>query len=180
MAFRLRIPGPATAPLYRRIDRGLRDAIEGGSLRPGDRLPSVADFAKDLKVNKLTVLKAFRALEHDGLLSSHVGRGTFVAGGEGAASQDAPARPNGTGAPDVAGALRRLRDGYAKGLRDLLSVERRPGSINLTGGVPSPDSVPDGLLERLAHQALANNPRRLYAYGGPRASSNCARRSPAR
>ena len=166
MAFRLRIPGPETDPIYRRIDRGLRDAIEAGKLKPGDRLPSVVDFAKDLKVNKLTVLKAFRALEQDGLLSSHVGRGTFVAGGEGAASQDAPATspPH---APDVARALRRLRDGYARGLRDLLSVERRPGSINLTGGVPSPDSIPDGLLERLAHQALATNPRRLYAYGGP-------------
>jgi DNA-binding transcriptional MocR family regulator len=48
-----------------------------------------------------------------------------------------------------------------------MSVERRPGTIDLSGGVPSPDTVAEGLLERLARQVARRDPRRLYAYGGP-------------
>src|SRR5262245_47646960 len=100
MVTRLRLSGPPTAPLYQRIDRGVRDAIEQGQLRPGDRLPSVAELAKSLKVARLTVVKAFQALEKEGLLSSEVGRGTFVAGGP---ARDGAAPADGRdGKPDVA------------------------------------------------------------------------------
>jgi DNA-binding GntR family transcriptional regulator len=68
VGIQLRLAGPAAAPLYQRVDRGVRDAIEAGTLKPGDRLPSVAELAKDLKVARLTVLKAFQALEREGLL----------------------------------------------------------------------------------------------------------------
>src|SRR5262245_24588920 len=109
MSTRLRLAGPATAPLWRRIDRAVRDAVEQGRLKPGDRLPSVADLAGDLKVARLTVLKAFRGLEKEGLLSTEVGRGTFVSGG---VAGGAP-RGASDARPDVAAALRRLREGYA-------------------------------------------------------------------
>ncbi len=59
-----------------------------------------------------------------------------------------------------------MREGYAKSLRDLVRLERKPGTIDLVGGVPSPDSVPEGLLERLTREVLAKDPRRLYGYGG--------------
>jgi DNA-binding transcriptional MocR family regulator len=161
MVLRLRLAGPSDRPLYRRIEDALRATIERGEARPGDRLPSVADLARDLEVNKLTVLKAFRALEAEGLLTSHVGRGTFV-GRAPAAAEPAPSREPASGR-----ALRRVREGYARDLRDLLGAERLPGTIDLTGGVPSPESVPAGLLERLTTQVLARDPRRLYAYGPP-------------
>lgn len=168
MPFRLRPAGPASAPLYQRIERGVRDAIEAGRLRPGDRLPSVADLARDLKVARLTVLKAFHGLEREGLVTSHVGRGTFVAGGaapEAGGDADADAAPP---APNPsARALRRVREGYARDLDSLLRVPRPPGTIDLSGGVPSPESVPDGLLARLLAAATAKDPQRLYGYGGP-------------
>jgi len=186
MSRRLKLAGPVSAPLYQRIHRGVREAIEAGTLRPGDRLPSVADLAKEWKVARLTVLKAFQGLERDGLLTSEVGRGTFVTGGPssirsgratasrgsaGAAATAASAA--GEPKPDVARALRRLREGYAKGLAEMMRVARPPGTIDLSGGVPSPDSVPDGMLERLLSRALAevgdgvDGVRRLYGYGGP-------------
>lgn len=163
VAIHLRLAGPAAAPLYQRVDRGVRDAIEAGTLKPGDRLPSVAELAKDLKVARLTVLKAFQALEREGLLSTEVGRGTFVAGGarRGPVAAVPEARPN------VSRALRALREGYARGLQEMMRVARPPGTLELGGGVPSLDSVPDGTLERLTRDALARDPRRLYAYPGP-------------
>jgi DNA-binding transcriptional MocR family regulator len=47
-------------------------------LNPGERLPSTRNLASKLGINRMTVEAAFRQLEADGLVSSHVGRGTFV------------------------------------------------------------------------------------------------------
>lgn len=163
----LRLPKADGTPLWRRLDAAIREGIETGRYKPGDRLPSVADLARDLKISRLTVLKAFRGLEEEGLLSSQVGRGTFVSGGPAPSpAPDAPV-PSADAKPEVARALRRLREGWARGLRELMGVERRPGTIDLSGGVPSPDTVPEGLLERLSRDVVRKDARRLYAYPGP-------------
>ncbi|MBI3268069.1 MAG: PLP-dependent aminotransferase family protein [Planctomycetes bacterium] len=162
-------------PLYRQLESWMRRAIEDGKLRPGERIPSVTELAGELGVNKVTVLRSFRELERDGLLSSHVGRGTFVANGSprvasgaGAATATATnAAAGGSGARgDVARSIRRLRESYSRGLRELLSTQTRPGAINLSAGVPCAATIPDGTLERLAKKAMARHPERLYGYGG--------------
>jgi len=161
MSWTLKLKQDGAAPLYRRIEQAIRTGVTEGKLKPGDRVPSVVDIAEDLGVNKLTVLKAFQRLEKAGLLRSEVGRGTFVA------SDNASPAGGSDPRPEVVRSIRRLREGYSRGLRELLSVERRPGTINLSGGVPSPDTIPDGLLERLSQEVVRKDPRRLYEYGGP-------------
>jgi DNA-binding transcriptional MocR family regulator len=164
MSWRLRF-GARTGdgPLYRRIDAAVREGIRDGKLRPGDRLPSAAALSKDCGVSKLTVLKGLKALEREGWLTSHVGRGTFVADGT-APRHAAPAVAEPAARPDAARAVRRMREGYARGIRDLMRVERPAGTIDLSGGVPSPDTVPERLLEKLARKAVRDDPRRLYEY----------------
>ena len=44
----------------------------------GDQLPTVRDVVEQLVINSNTVLKAYRELEHEGLVSSRPGQGTFV------------------------------------------------------------------------------------------------------
>ncbi len=162
MAFKLKLKPDGSSPLYRRIEKTVRGAIETGELKAGDRLPSAVDVAKDLGINKLTAVKAFQQLEKAGLVRSEVGRGTFVAS---AGESALPAAPEPR--PDLTRSVRRLREGFARGLRELMAVERPPGTINLSGGVPSPGTIPDGLLEKLTQETLATNPRRLYEYSGP-------------
>src|SRR5690348_8028031 len=65
-------------PIYLQIKESVRSLITQGTLRPGDRLPSTRQLAGKLGVNRMTVEAAFSQLEADGLISSHVGRGTFV------------------------------------------------------------------------------------------------------
>ena len=163
MNWKLRLRAGDKTPIYQQIETAIRAAIEAGQLKSGDRIPSVVDLADKLGVNKLTVVKAFQKLEKSGLLRLEVGRGTFVAGGENGLGTLPGPEPK----PEVTRSIRRLREGYARGLRELMAVERRPDTINLSGGVPSPATVPDGLLQRLCAQVLANNPRRLYEYSGP-------------
>ncbi|MGW7277922.1 GntR family transcriptional regulator [Streptomyces sp. NPDC054844] len=63
---------------YQQLVQQVRHALRLGLLNEGDRLPTVKDVAKQMAVNPNTVLKAYRALEHDGLVAARPGVGTFV------------------------------------------------------------------------------------------------------
>jgi GntR family transcriptional regulator len=63
---------------YQQIVQQVRNALRLGMLREGDRLPTVKDVVAQLAINPNTVLKAYRELEHDGLVSAKPGVGTFV------------------------------------------------------------------------------------------------------
>ena len=65
-------------PPYLQVVRQVRDGLRLGLLRAGDRLPTVKDLAGRIAVNQNTVLKAYRELDHDGLITSRPGIGTFI------------------------------------------------------------------------------------------------------
>jgi GntR family transcriptional regulator len=68
------------APLYRRLQDALRDAIEARRLRPQQALPPERDLADEFAVSRITVRKAIDGLVEEGLLHRRQGAGTFVAG----------------------------------------------------------------------------------------------------
>ena len=65
---------------YMQIVQQVRHALRLGLLRKGDQLPTVKEVVASLAINPNTVLKAYRELEHAGLLSARPGLGTFVTG----------------------------------------------------------------------------------------------------
>jgi len=67
------------APLYRQLQRVLREAIQGRVLAPEDALPAERELAEDLGVSRITVRKALDGLVAEGLLTRRHGAGTFVA-----------------------------------------------------------------------------------------------------
>src|SRR3954468_2493750 len=69
--------GSGVSP-YLQIVRQVRHALRLGLLREGDQLPTVKDVVAQLAINPNTVLKAYRELEHDGLVAARPGVGTFV------------------------------------------------------------------------------------------------------
>jgi GntR family transcriptional regulator, transcriptional repressor for pyruvate dehydrogenase complex len=60
------------------VVRQLRDLMERGVLRPGDRLPPERQLAVRFGVSRATVRQALSALQSAGLVESLVGRGTFA------------------------------------------------------------------------------------------------------
>src|SRR2546429_5614184 len=56
----------------------VRQAMRLGLLAEGDQLPTVKDVVARVAINPNTVLKAYRELEHEGLVSPRPGLGTFV------------------------------------------------------------------------------------------------------
>lgn len=66
-------------PKYLKLIESIRTQIASGELRPGMRLPSVAEFQAAHRVSQSTVDKAHALLEQEGLIVREQGRGTFVA-----------------------------------------------------------------------------------------------------
>lgn len=65
-------------PLYYQVELRLREAIESGKYRSGERLPTEKILQDTFGVSRVTVRTALRRLEEDGMISTQRGRGTFV------------------------------------------------------------------------------------------------------
>lgn len=65
-------------PLYSQIETQLRSLIIGGSITEGTLLPSIREFAGELKCSVITVRRVYQDLENEGLLRTRQGTGTFV------------------------------------------------------------------------------------------------------
>jgi GntR family transcriptional regulator len=63
---------------YQQIVRQVRQALRLAILREGDQLPTVKEVVERLAINPNTVLKAYKELEHAGLVAPRPGVGTFV------------------------------------------------------------------------------------------------------
>src|SRR6186713_3561897 len=69
-------------PIYLQLMEQVKHAIETGALRPGEQLPGIRPLAEELVMNPNTVAKAYREMEHAGLIELRHGAGAFVAGGQ--------------------------------------------------------------------------------------------------
>lgn len=65
---------------YLQLVHQVRQALRLGLLHEGDQLPTVKSVAGAVAINPNTVLKAYRELEYQGLVSARPGLGTFVTG----------------------------------------------------------------------------------------------------
>lgn len=76
MIFRL---NPATGvPLYLQLMEQIRHGIETGALKAGDQLPTIRKLAEDLVMNPNTVVRAYRELQHEGIIELRHGSGAYV------------------------------------------------------------------------------------------------------
>src|SRR5215468_1536694 len=74
--FRLNIA--SGVPLYVQLMEQVKHAVEIGALRPGDQLPTIRSLAQELVMNSNTVVRAYRELEHEGILELRHGLGAFI------------------------------------------------------------------------------------------------------
>ena len=65
-------------PKYQRIVLDLRKSITLGEYKEGERLPSEADLVGRFTTSRLTVQRALKELQHQGLIERRAGSGTFV------------------------------------------------------------------------------------------------------
>jgi len=63
---------------YMQLIQQVRQAMRLGLLAEGDQLPTVKEVVSKVAINPNTVLKAYRELEYEGLVSARQGVGTFI------------------------------------------------------------------------------------------------------
>jgi 2-aminoadipate transaminase len=78
MVIQPKLDESADSALYRQLAEYFKSAIISGALAHGERLPATRELAGQLGLNRTTVSAAYDLLETEGLISGHVGRGSFV------------------------------------------------------------------------------------------------------
>jgi GntR family transcriptional regulator / MocR family aminotransferase len=111
----LSVDRSAGQALRGQLEDQLRDAIRGGRLQSGERLPSTRTLARELGLSRGLVQDCYAQLLAEGYLTAHGGSATRVAPFAGTQAAPAPARP--------AAAPRLLAD-FQAGLPDLASFPR--------------------------------------------------------
>jgi GntR family transcriptional regulator len=125
-------PNPSSGvPIYLQLMEQVKHGIETGALRPGEQLPGMRPLAEELVINPNTVAKAYRELEHEGVIELRHGAGAFVSRNAGARKLTDKLR---AGQAMVAAAVEQLR---ARGVTDeeiRRMFEAELAGLSRTGG----------------------------------------------
>jgi len=148
----------------RSLTQQLVDAVAGGidagELAPGEKLPPTRELAELAGVNHLTAVRAYRRLRELGLVTAHVGRGTFV---RNVASVPVERVPD-----SIAWQRYALPDREPDyGDRVLAEMHRQATSeelIPLSVGYPSASLFPTDAIRAAVDAELAEQPERALQY----------------
>ncbi len=125
-------PNPSSGvPIYLQLMEQVKHSIETGALRPGEQLPGMRPLAEELVINPNTVAKAYRELEHEGVIELRHGAGAFVSANARTKKLTDKMR---AGQTIVSAAVKQLR---ARGVTDeeiRRLVEAELAGVNKTGG----------------------------------------------
>jgi 2-aminoadipate transaminase len=158
------IGAASDVPVYRQIVDGIRAALLDGRLKPGERLPATRDLARQLGVNRNTVVAAYDALAAEGLVASHTGRGTFaVSPTDPTAGSDVPAL-----LPGDAWLTSFSRAVEGPGVGGLLSVYRVAMSsdgISFAGSYPAAELMPVEPFRQALDAVLRRGGAEILSYG---------------
>src|SRR5579859_2859498 len=141
----LRLDRSASEPLRAQLESSLREAIRGGRLRAGERLPSSRELARELGVSRGMVQDCYGQLLAEGYLTSRTGSATRVADISGQSAVLVPPSPG------------RQR-------------QERPLIADFEPGVPDLSSFPRTDWARAVKQACTQATSADLGYGDPRGS----------
>jgi GntR family transcriptional regulator len=119
-------------PIYLQLVEQVKHAVETGAMRPGEQLPAIRSVAESLVINPNTVAKAYRELEHEGIVELRQGTGAFIAN-RGRARGTAPATVR-AAQRLVADTIERLRDNGLTNEEIRRLVEGELAGVHHAGG----------------------------------------------
>lgn len=145
-------------PLYEEVAGKIDYLIEQGTLRPGDRVPSIRSLSKQLQVSINTVKEAYNLLEDRCLLEARPQSGYYVR----ARLPELPAEPV-VDKPTFDLADVSLGDVYRHVMRDLLDHDL----LQLGVAVPNPELLPVDKLNRMLARETRRFPKQAVSYELP-------------
>lgn len=154
-------------PAYRQLYERIREAILGGQLKPGARLPASRQMAAEAGVSRNTVLAAFEQLHAEGYLEARRGSGTYVARvlPEEMLTADQAIRADVAGAPTPGGLSRRgcaIAESARMPLPAVTGVPARVTAFQI--GLPALDEFPVEVWTRAYAACMRRSARELMRY----------------
>ena len=136
--------------LYEEVADRIGGMIEKGTYRPGERIPSIRDLSRQMRVSINTVMQAYAHLENVGMVEARPQSGYYVR----SRLLEPEARPaNKKATEDLAPNPVTLGDIPFQVMRNISNISFIP----LGGGIPNPDLLPIDKLNRM----LATESRRF-------------------
>ena len=164
---RIPIDRQSEVPIYRQIEKFLREGILSGRLAPDTRLPATRKLAQDLGVNRITVGNAYAELEADGLISSQVGSGTYVLPPW--QIQPAPEAESALPWPLWQQDLQTRGDTSKRDqLLKVLNKSQHPDPISFAGGVSDPQRFPVDEFRKVIQNVMRRDGITALEYGDVR------------
>jgi DNA-binding transcriptional MocR family regulator len=162
----LQIDQESAVPVYRQIADGVRSAALDGRLQPGHRLPPTRDLARQLGVNRQTVVAAYEHLAAEGWVHSQTGKGTFLVDPRGAEARG----PDPVRAPDASdgwlSSFSRAVDGpNVGGLLSIYQTITAAEGISFAGSYPARELMPVEAFGRAMDATLREAGREALSYG---------------
>lgn len=138
-----------------------REAIATGELAPGEKLPPTRELAELAAVNHLTAVRVYRRLRELGLVTSQVGRGTFVRESAGAVE----AVDGGDGAGWQRYVLPPITESAGdRAMDEMYRHSQARGLIPFSVGYPSAELFPFEQMRHAMSQALEGHDSRAMQY----------------
>lgn len=150
----LKLERESDVPLYRQICHGLREGIVSGELAAGTRLPTERALARELGVNRTTVMNAYNELASEGLIEGHVGRGTLVKRGYSRMEEEPFEEETPSWLFGLATGEELALGSDARILGELTAMGEHREVISLASGSPAPELLPVGAIQRIIAQTL--------------------------
>jgi DNA-binding transcriptional MocR family regulator len=139
--------------LYESVADSISGMIAAGTLRPGERVPSVRRLSSQRRVSIATVLRAYEVLENRGLIEARPNAGYYVRHRNRIAEEPSISNP-----PRAAQLV-----GISALVQDVLD-SRRPGIMSFGTACPPPEYMPTGKLQRLTASIARRKPQALTQY----------------
>jgi DNA-binding transcriptional MocR family regulator len=146
------------SPLYVRIAQAISGQVANGSLRPGDRVPSLRQLSADQGVSVSTTLKAYMWLENQGYLEARPQSGFYVR------------TPFASLIPEPAPLAYESQPamfGTSTVLQEVIRSANNPDFIPFGAGCASPELLPNNKLNLLLRRVIARQPQHSAKYDFP-------------
>jgi DNA-binding transcriptional MocR family regulator len=145
----------APAPRYLQLGRVIAEQIKSGTLRVGDKLPSVRALSLERGVSISTVLQAYQWLENQGLIEPHPRSGFYARIPQ---SQLVPEPSYRSSDP------RPIKIGAMPTLGEILRAAMDPAKVSLGASAPSPQLFPSTKLNKIIRRVIQEHPDHSSRY----------------
>lgn len=160
---KINIERDSKIPLYVQIKSQIRNMIYSKIIPEDYVLPSERELAKVLDINRSTVVKAYEELKQEGLISSQVGKGTYVIySDEDISNVKSNNFPKHLFWDEIYN--ENSRNNFNSVISEIMNIDSSGNTISLAGGIPAPDLFPKEEFNKIQKNLLKSKVEKVFLH----------------